>query len=73
MEDECVEVCDDSVRNDKETEKRDCWVYYTKADMLGFMNMRVCDSIRWMKGAITPSPLNPPLAPLSQLSNIKKK
>lgn len=42
MEDECVEVCDDCVRNDKETERKDCWFYCTKDDMLGFMDACVC-------------------------------
>lgn len=35
-EDGCVEVCDDSVRDDRDRQ-RACWFYDTKADVAGFI------------------------------------
>lgn len=35
-EDGCVEVCDDSVRDDRDRQTA-CWFYGTKADAAGFI------------------------------------
>lgn len=44
MVDECIEVCDDFLRNDKRTE-RVCWFYCVKADMAGFMDSLSVSSV----------------------------